>query len=588
MTDILNLHVKDDVVKNIISNNPLYVDVKGSVNICLIRCGQEIDKCNSVNFTSMTNYSKILVLNPNEKNISKCNIKMAFDTTNDNTNNDGGAEYKFERVFFTVPSLHKLNGQIFDMETFIVFSSTQKNGNILYVCLCSLSMITPIVQSGDWKLLNYKLLNELFTKNNMVPDIFGTNPINGIPNPVDINNFIPQPGFRNFYDYTHPLNTKVNFRLYQTPLAVSNDVINLLKSKLTPGNVYENFKNSILKTINPHEGLFFYFSEDLTNRYKSLEANKIKKEELYPEIEDESNETLVQTSKLVDKVEDESKEEPKETFAQDSKLLPPPKPLPPAKPLPVIHFENNKSMMFIFFIISFLLIVNIGYLYFMNNFFPSNDKIDITELPNYLNEIYYNITMKEALRTKISYYSVTIFQGIMTLIIIILLIAYICNSDRPQGIYQAIFTLISFIVICGIIMLYLFYKYFILRFNNIYDDDFTQKETYLLNYVFKDFFSNAWEKIYKIVISGDFEYYIKYKSQVGGSIDTIVPGPNESIKEHNNIKNKELLSKGLFEGESIKIISKKIYENNNLKTNFYKIALMIIGFFILGSILQLK
>ena len=40
-----------------------------------------------------------------------------------------------------------------------------------------------------------KLLNELFTKNNMVPDIFGTNPINGIPNPVDINNTILLEGF---------------------------------------------------------------------------------------------------------------------------------------------------------------------------------------------------------------------------------------------------------------------------------------------------------------------------------------------------------------------------------------------------------
>ena len=123
MTDILNLLVKDEVVNSVISNNPFYVDIKGSVNICLIRCGQEIDSCNSVNFSTMTNYGKILVLNPNEKNATKCNIKMAFDTTNDNASTDGGANYKFERVFFTVPSLHKLNGQIFDMETFIVFSS---------------------------------------------------------------------------------------------------------------------------------------------------------------------------------------------------------------------------------------------------------------------------------------------------------------------------------------------------------------------------------------------------------------------------------------------------------------------------------
>jgi hypothetical protein len=115
----------------------------------------------------------------------------------------------------------------------MLFSSIQKNGNVLYVCLCSLSSATNIVQPGDWKLLNYKLMNELFVKNNTVPDVYGTKPINGIPNPVDLTNFIPQEGSRNFYDYTHPSNTNVNVRVFQTPLAVSNDVINMLKSKLT-------------------------------------------------------------------------------------------------------------------------------------------------------------------------------------------------------------------------------------------------------------------------------------------------------------------------------------------------------------------
>jgi len=275
MTDILNLQVKDETLKNIVSNNPYYIDIKGSVNICLIRCGQEIENCNSVNFSTMTNYGKILVLNPDKSNISKCNIKLAFDNTNDTLNDKGESNYKFEKAFFTVPSLHKLNGQIFDMETFLLFSSIQKNGTILYICLCTFNTGTNVVQNGDPKLLNFKLLNELFSKNNTVPDMYGTNQINGIPNPVDISNFIPEVGSRNFYDYTHPANAKVNFRIFQTPMYVSNDIITILKSKLTPGNIYTNFKDYINKSINPPEGLFFYFSEDLTNRYKSFQSNNI-------------------------------------------------------------------------------------------------------------------------------------------------------------------------------------------------------------------------------------------------------------------------------------------------------------------------
>ena len=157
MTDILNLDVNDESLTNIISNNPFYIDIKGSVNICLIRCGQNIEECNDINFDTMTNYGKVLVLNPNNSKQSKCNIKLAFDTSNDNINDKGSSNYVFQKAFFTVPSLHKLNGQIYDMETFLIFSSIQKNGNILYVCICTLSSGTNIVQNNDWKLLNFKL-----------------------------------------------------------------------------------------------------------------------------------------------------------------------------------------------------------------------------------------------------------------------------------------------------------------------------------------------------------------------------------------------------------------------------------------------
>ena len=399
MTDILNLQVKDESLKNVMANNPFYIDIKGSVNICLIRCGQEIDQCNSVNFSTMTNYGKILVLNPNTTKQTKCNIKLAFDTTNDNSDNKGDANYKFEKAFFTVPSLHKLNGEIFDMETFLVFSSIQKNGNILYVCMCSLSMGTDMVQSGDWKLLNYKLMNELFSTNNKIPDIYGTNEIDGIPNPIDLNNFIPKEGSRNFYDYTHPLNTKVNFRVFQNPMAVSNTVLNLLKSKLTPGNIYTNFRTAISQTINPVDGLFFYFSEDLTDRYKSFKANEssnklkdakdvkdakevkedyetistaiLEEQELH---EKESFKKLkTDENKSLDVLEDESESEDnideknKESF-EDNK-------------------NNMQSIILVIFIIGFLVAYNWISTYLIFNIFAENKIISEENLPNCINDL---------------------------------------------------------------------------------------------------------------------------------------------------------------------------------------------------------
>ena len=50
MGDILNLDIKDDTLNDVISKNPFYIDIKGSVNICLIRCGQEIETCNNITF----------------------------------------------------------------------------------------------------------------------------------------------------------------------------------------------------------------------------------------------------------------------------------------------------------------------------------------------------------------------------------------------------------------------------------------------------------------------------------------------------------------------------------------------------------
>lgn len=294
MSAFLNLDVgNDDTLKNIFSNNPQYIDISGSVNICLVRCGQTIDQCNEVQLSSMTNYGKILVINPTPNNKIKCAIKLAFDTS------IGDSNYTFEKIIFSIPTMHRLNGQIYDMESILVFSS-KKDDNKLYTCLCSLYSGVDNVQSSDPKLLTFKLLTELFSTSNPIPKQFETSPISGKPNPIDISNFIPPSGMRSFYDYTHPSNTKVNFRIFQNILNVPNSVLSALKLQIIPKG-FDDFKDSISKSSNPTDGLFIYYSEDLTDRYKSLSVNNTKPE---TQNKDDKCEKDNNSDKVVKKISD--------------------------------------------------------------------------------------------------------------------------------------------------------------------------------------------------------------------------------------------------------------------------------------------
>jgi carbonic anhydrase len=611
MADILNLQVKDETLSNIISNNPYYVDIKGSVNICLIRCGQEIENCNSVNFSTMTNYGKILVLNPDKTKLSKCNIKLAFDNNNDTINNDGNGKYTFEKAFFTVPSLHKLNGQVFDMETFLLFSSVQKNGTILYVCLCVFNTGTNIVQNDDPKLLNFKLLNELFSKGNSVPDIYGTNQINGIPNPVDLSNFIPEEGSRNFYDYTHPLNTKVNFRIFQTSMYVSNDIISLLKSKLTPGNIYQNFRNYITKSINPHEGLFFYFSEDLTNHYKSFQKNNIQKDN-FKNIAD----SIIEEQEIFEKEEDFKKldikkdvfveeEEDKidyniinkdeinkdeinksETFSSKKKN------------------ESNNSITIIIFIVSFMLIVNVLNVLLVNNLFTPSKNIVDSDLPNYLNEMVSSDNMKNVLGTKFRNYCALFWQGIITFLVIILLIFYMSNNNSEQKIYTSILIFLSLIFINSFIILIFNIKYFVYRLKSLYDDNFSQKENYLLDFILKKTYKNNTPMNIINILKGDFSSFVNIQTnpptnpQSGGSLEhpNLVPGPDDDDESLKSFKYKEILDKKTFwelilnpfDHDIYSIFKEKFNNNYSWKQNLFILFGMTILFFIIGILFQLK
>lgn len=621
MTTILDLSVNDEVLNNIITGNPYYIDIKGSVNICTIRCGQKIDKCNEVVFSTMTNYGKILVLNPNKnpKSKAKCNIKLAFDTNNDNIAVNGDGNYLFEKAFITVPSLHKLNGQIYDMETFLLFSSTQKNGNILYVCICTFSTGTSTVKAGDPKLLNYKLMNELFTKN-VVPDMYGTNQIKGRPNPVDLSNFIPPNGLQNFYDYTHPANNKVNFRIHQEIMYVSNDVLNALKGKLTPGNIYNDFKSAIGKTINPFEGLFFYFSEDLTNRYKSYQQNQINeenKESFKDEIEkndnDESNEKEVQFKKLENenkdskKIEDDDLDDSnKEKFTEQEEDI---------NDNTTSSINNNS--IYLFFIIGFLFAANCFHTFFLTNIFTSSNGISENKLQNYLNQIS-DPTYSNLISTKFKLYFNIFLQGFFSLFLFILIPIFISTNIKY------VYSLIIFFMVLLLLNLIRTFKlnidFFVLTLKGIYDRDFIQKQNYFSEYINNKVYQGSFIKIisnfFKYSFSNNYDKLIDFSnnnnimSGGGDSVSTssteskkegyiAVPGSNG--KEDQNIKNmmqkKEILGLQtstlnplgtIIQLFSLDVIKERFSENPAWKRNLIFYFIMLLVFFIIGSLLDFR
>jgi hypothetical protein len=270
MNDLLTIRTQGDItLQEVFKGRPYLTNIEGSINICMTLCGQDIDGCGEVEFINMKNYEKILVCNPNPNQKSTCNIQLAFDSTSDNINDEGIGKYTFEKMFLTVPSMHKLNGQIYDVEVYLLYSSTQKNGDKLYVCMCSFFQGTNSISNQDWKLVSYKLMNELFSKPSKIPNKGQTLPVSAPPNPVDVNDFLPIEGFRNFYEYTHPSNTKVNFRIFQTPLLISNVALKNLRDKLTPGVLYNNMRQMIQSYKNPPDGVFIFFSQDFT---KSIDS----------------------------------------------------------------------------------------------------------------------------------------------------------------------------------------------------------------------------------------------------------------------------------------------------------------------------
>jgi transcriptional/translational regulatory protein YebC/TACO1 len=102
MSDILNFNVSDEIVNNIVKNNSALINIKNSVGICTIRCGQNIEDCSDVILSTMTNYGKILVINPKKDNNEKatCSIQLPFDNNNDNTDTNGTSSYTFKKMSY--------------------------------------------------------------------------------------------------------------------------------------------------------------------------------------------------------------------------------------------------------------------------------------------------------------------------------------------------------------------------------------------------------------------------------------------------------------------------------------------------------
>ena len=274
-TNILQLDIKDENLKEIFHKNPFFIDVKGSINICQVRCGQTFEN-NNVKLSSMTNFGKLLVLNPNQKDKVTAKIKLAFDSANDDLDENGDAFYELKNIFFSVPSFHRINGELSDLESYVVYASPQTNGSVLYSVICTMYNGTPTLPTENHELLSYKLLDELFgvsNDNNIIPEKFGTKAI-VTPDNLDINELLPEKGSQSFYEYVNPINPNVNVRIFQKKLNVSNSCLEKLRTKLTPGVEYNNFKLAVSQQINPPKGLFFFYSQDLTNNYKNYIASQ--------------------------------------------------------------------------------------------------------------------------------------------------------------------------------------------------------------------------------------------------------------------------------------------------------------------------
>jgi len=257
------ISINDEDFNNISADNYINTDINGSVYICSVKCGHELEDMTDLTFSSLTNYGKIVSLNldtNNTKNSKKCIIKLAQD-------NDNIYSYTLKKIFFTAPSLNKINGTVYDFATYIVFSANNNSSvNInknKYVCLCILNNTVSTISNddNDTKLINFKLLDSIFNTNS-IPNVNETSNIIGPPNPIDLNNFLPTPGNRTFYEYS---NDNVSFRIFQETMFISNNALNKFKSKVFKEGEFDTFLSSIKNSVTLAGKVPIFYNQDLSS-----------------------------------------------------------------------------------------------------------------------------------------------------------------------------------------------------------------------------------------------------------------------------------------------------------------------------------
>ena len=260
---ILGIPTQDPILLDIFKYDIQYTHITGEVNLCVNRCGQEIESCDEIHFINMTNNGKVMTLNPNPSKTSnsKCMIRKAFDEDGESMN-----QYKFEKMFVMTPSYHKIDTVIYDAEFGMVFSKFDKFKKKKYMVLSVLANnridVDPKSLGSSGDLLFYKLTNELFGDPSKVPTLFSKKEINYPPNPVRLGDFIPPVGERSFYEYSYNYASNVTYRVFQRPMVISAPVLKNLQDKLTPDKLYQQFKQALSQYENPKRGLVIFFKQD--------------------------------------------------------------------------------------------------------------------------------------------------------------------------------------------------------------------------------------------------------------------------------------------------------------------------------------
>ena len=303
---ILTIHSQDNLVENLLKNNTQYTHIDGTVHLCLNRCGQNLDDCKDTHLMNMVNTGKLLVINPNKaKNDASdriCRIRKAFDDSPDDE--EGFGEYQFEKMLVSVPGFHKVDGAMYDGEVGLLFSRKRPDGETVYMMMCVL--INANQSEGGFEedghdLVFYTLMNELFGEMEKIPTFSSKKEIGEPPNPVQISDLFPPYGERSFYEYTYNYEKGMTYRVFQRVMYVSSKVIGNLREKLTPSQLYTQFRDAIQNYENPKKGLIIFYKEDLEGKHE-------KDEEIETEVEVEDREDSKGVENYQNEEEDEEDE----------------------------------------------------------------------------------------------------------------------------------------------------------------------------------------------------------------------------------------------------------------------------------------